>query len=321
VLASASVVSGTPLDPHSPQARAIADLFNDTLIVCAVIFAIVTVLVTYAVYRFRDRKSPAPVQTEGNTRFEVAWTIAPALVLVGIFSLTVRAVNGSDPPADREPDITVIAHQWWWEVQYKSGAVAANEIHIPAGKPLVVAIKTADVVHDFWVPDLARKIDAVPGRTSTIWIQADAPGEYLGACAEYCGAQHAWMRILVVAQSEEEYQAWESHTREVAPMPTATDATAGAILFEQMTCVKCHNISQSPVLWRPGQKDAPHAGPDLTHIASRTTLGAGVMQNTPAELARWLKDPQDVKEGSHMPNVQLTDEQIADFVAYFETLK
>ncbi len=314
MLASAFVVSGTPLAPHSPQARAIADLFNDTLIVCAVIFVIVTVLVTYAVYRFRDKKSAPPVQTEGNTRFEVMWTIAPALVLVGIFSLTVRAMNGSDPAADREPDLTVIAHQWWWEVRYKSGAVTANEIHIPTGKALVVAIKTADVVHDFWVPDLARKIDAVPGRTSTIWMQADEAGEYLGACAEYCGAQHAWMRILVVAQPEAEFAAWEQHALERAPEPVTDESVRGAHLFTQMTCVRCHTIT--------GNGDvAALAGPDLTHLASRTTLGAGVMKNSPSELSRWLKDPQDVKEGSHMPNVQLSEAQIADFVAYFETLK
>jgi cytochrome c oxidase subunit 2 len=304
---------GTPLDPHSPQARAIADLFDDTLIVCAVIFTIVAVLVTYAVYRFRDRASPAPVQIEGHTRFEIAWTIAPALVLVGIFFLTVRAVNGSDPVADREPDLTVIAHQWWWEIRYKSGAVTANEIHIPTGKPLLVSVKSADVIHDFWVPDLARKIDAVPGRTSTIWMQADAPGNYLGTCAEYCGSQHAWMRILVVAQSEQEFGAWEHQTLERAPVPSADDAARGAKLFTQMTCVKCHAIA--------GNGEGGQAGPDLTHIQSRSTLGAGVMQNTPSELARWLKDPQDVKPASHMPNVQLSDAQIADFVAYFETLQ
>jgi cytochrome c oxidase subunit 2 len=307
------VVSGTPLAPHSPQARAIADLFNDTLIVCAVIFAIVAVLITYAIYRFRDKKGRAAVQTEGNKRLEIGWTIAPALVLVGIFSLTVRAVNGSDPPADREPDITIIGHQWWWEVRYKSGAVTANEIHIPTGSALVVAIKTADVVHDFWVPDLARKIDAVPGRTSTIWMQADEPGEYLGACAEYCGGQHAWMRILVQAQPPAAYAAWEKHLLDHAPEAASAEAERGSRLFRQMTCVQCHSIT--------GNGEGAVAGPDLTHLAGRVTLGAGVIKNTPTDLAHWLKDPQGVKPESHMPNVQLTDGQVADFVAYFETLQ
>jgi cytochrome c oxidase subunit 2 len=170
------------------------------------------------------------------------------------------------------------------------------------------------VVHDFWVPDLARKIDAVPGQTSTIWMQAEAPGDYLGACAEYCGAQHAWMRILVVAQPQADFDVWEHHLFDKAPAPAEDDAARGAHLFAQMTCTRCHAISGN------GEGTAV-AGPDLTHLAGRATLGAGVMKNNPSELARWLKDPQDVKQGSHMPNVQLSDAQIADFVAYFETLQ
>jgi cytochrome c oxidase subunit 2 len=307
------VLLATPLSPASPQAQAIAELFNDTLVVCAVIFSIVAGLVAFAVVRFRDRGGKPPKQTEGHTRLEIGWTIVPVLILIGLFGLTARAMDRSDPPPDREPDLTVIAHQWWWEVHYKSGAVTANEIHIPAGKALVVAIESADVAHDFWVPDLARKIDAIPGRTSTIWLQANAPGTYIGACAEYCGPQHAWMRILVIADSADDFSAWEQRTLQPAPNPKADDAVRGANQFMQMTCVKCHAIH--------GNGEGAHAGPDLTHLADRTTLGAGVMKNTPSELARWLKNPQDIKEGSHMPNVQLSDAQIADFVAYFETLK
>ena len=389
VLGSRAWSMGTPLDPRSPQARAIADLFSDTLIVCAVIFAIVTVMITLAILRFRDRsaapshgapeagavKDPGPPQIEGNTRLEIGWTIAPVLVLIGIFALTVRAMNGSDPPADRAPDITIIGHQWWWEVRYKSGVVTANEIHIPAGKALVVAVESADVIHDFWVPDLARKIDAIPGRTSTIWLEADAPGNYVGACAEYCGVQHAWMRILVIADTPENYANWETRNLAPSPAPAAPavpkssatlalalvpaspagasaagsssatsatsapspvagaalatgDASQGAQLFNHMTCVECHAINGNGSAQTVTNVDSgvnnvvgAKAGPDLTHLASRATLGAGVMRNSPTELARWLKDPQAVKEGCHMPNVQLSDSQIADFVSYLETLQ
>jgi cytochrome c oxidase subunit 2 len=318
MLGSVAVGLGTPLDPRSPQTRAIADLFNDTLIVCGVIFAIVTIAVTMAVMRFRDKGKDdkrKPAQIEGHSRLEIAWTIAPLLVLVGIFYLTVKAMEGSDPdpPAGREPDLTVIAHQWWWEVRYKSGAITANEIHIPVGKPLVVRIESADVVHDFWVPDLARKIDAVPGRTSSIWMQADKPGQYLGACAEYCGSQHAWMRILVFAETPEAWAEWEQNTLD-PPLPPETEGAArGARRFREMTCVRCHSIT--------GNGEGARAAPDLTHLASRKTLGAGVMKNTPDELARWLRDPQGVKQGSHMPDVQLSDQDVKDFVEYFETLK
>ena len=311
----ATVGPGATFDPRSPQARAIADLFGDTLLVCAVIFAIVVVLVGYALLRFRDRggNGAAPLQNEGNTRLEIAWTVGPLLVLVAIFALSVRAMSASDPPADRAPDVVIVAHQWWWEVKYKSGAVTANEIHIPTGKPLVVGIESADVVHDFWVPELARKIDAVPGRSASIWMQADMPGTYLGSCSEYCGAQHAWMRIVVVAESPQDFAAWETRTLAPAVVPTDDAAARGAQAFTAMTCVKCHAIA--------GNGDGARTGPDLTHLADRHSLGAGVLKNTPTDLALWLKHPQQVKEGSHMPDVQLSDAQVADFVAYFGTLR
>jgi cytochrome c oxidase subunit 2 len=318
------VGAGTTLEPRSPQARAIADLFGETLILCGVIFALVTVLIGVALVRFRDREGKAPSQTEGNTRLEIAWTAAPLLVLVGLFGLTIWTMSASDPPADREPDLVVVAHQWWWEVRYRSGAVTANEIHIPAGKALVVGIESADVIHSFWVPELARKIDAVPGRSNSIWLEADAPGTYLGACAEYCGAQHAWMRIVVVAQSAEDFAAWEKHTLAPAPSSTNDAAVRGAQAFRTMTCVNCHTITGNADAGSPPSGPEllqARAGPDLTHLADRKSLGAGVMKNTPAELTLWLKNPQQVKQGIHMPDMRLSDAQVADFVAYFETLK
>lgn len=304
------MISGT-WAPRSPQALAIDDLFGDTLLLCGAIFALVAILVVYAIFKFRDDGKRKAAQTEGNTKLEIGWTIAPVLVLIFLLGLTVRAMNGSDPPADREPDVVITAHQWWWSARYKSGAIAANEIHIPVGKPLVIGIESADVVHDFWVPELARKIDAIPGRSVSIWMQADAPGTYVGACAEYCGVQHAWMRITVVAESEKDFAAWEKHTLEPAPEPVAEDAARGAHLFTTMTCVKCHAIGP----------DGSAVAPDLTHLASRSTLGAGVLSNTPADLAKWLKHPGDVKPGCHMPDAQLSDQDTSDFVAYFETLK
>jgi cytochrome c oxidase subunit 2 len=307
------MTTATLLDPRSPQARAIADLFGDTLVLSLVIFIIVASALTYAIVRFRDRGGDAPAQVEGNKRLEIAWTAAPALVLVAIFAATVRAMDRSDPPPDREPDFTVIAHQWWWEVRYASGVVTANEIHVPTGKSLVVGIESADVIHDFWVPELARKIDATPGRHVSIWLSADAPGTYVGACAEYCGVQHAWMRIQVVAEAPEAYAAWEKKmlTPPRPPSPGAEDR--GARLFKEMTCVKCHDIA--------GNGEGAKAGPDLTHLADRKTLGAGVLRNDAENLARWLEHPQEVKQGSHMPDVLLKKDQVADFVAYFGALQ
>jgi cytochrome c oxidase subunit 2 len=307
---------GTTLNPSSPYARAIDVLFDETLVLSAVIFALVAVLIGFAVLRFRARGDRVPSQSEGNRAAGIAWTAVPLVVVIGLFASTVHTMHVSDPPADREPDLVVIAHQWWWEVKYRSGAVTANEIHIPAGKALIVGVESADVIHDFWVPELARKIDAVPGQKVSIWLQADAPGTYLGSCGEYCGAQHAWMRIIVVAQSAEDFAAWEKHTLTPAPAPASDDTARGAKVFRTMTCVKCHAITGTG-----GEVARAHAGPDLTHLADRTSLGAGVMKNTPADLTLWMKHPQEVKQGSHMPDEHLSDAQVADLVAYFGTLR
>jgi cytochrome c oxidase subunit 2 len=300
----------------SPQARAIDDLFQGSFLICGAIFVVVTALVLYAVIRFKKRGDDEPKQVEGHTRLEIAWTLVPVLILVALFALTTRAMNGSDPPAKPgEADLTVIGHQWWWEVRYKSGAVTANEIHIPTGRPLRVKFQSADVVHDFWVPDLARKIDVIPGADTSIEMQADDAGTFLGACAEYCGDQHAWMRILVVAEPPEVFAEWERRQLESAPAPATESAERGKQVFETRTCVGCHALSP-----RPGVA-SPSAAPDLTHVGSRSTLGAGVIPKSPADMAEWLRHPQVVKTGSHMPDVRLTDGEITDLTAYLEGLK
>lgn len=305
---------GSPFDAHSPEAQAISSLFVKTLLICSVIGVVVAALVAWCVIKFRAKEgAKEPAQVHGSTRLEIAWTIVPFLIVVWIFVLTVQAAGASDPPADRTPDLVIIGHQWWWEVRYPNGAITANEIHIPTGKKLLVRVESADVVHDFWVPQLARKIDAVPGHPSTIWMSADAPGTYLGACAEYCGMEHAWMRIVVEAQNQGDFDAWAEHQLDAAPAPTTTQQSNGLTLFTQKTCIQCHAVTGLPVLAR--------VAPDLTHLAARKTIGAGVVLNTPTELGRWLQHPQQIKPGSHMPDLQLTDAEVADFVAWFETLR
>ena len=313
---------GSPFDGHSPAARAIAQLFTQTLIVCGIVLAIVTGLVAYCIVKFRAKDgAKEPVQTHGHTRLEIAWTMAPFLIVLGLFFLTARTMAAADPPEGRAPDLTVIAHQWWWEARYPSlapgqaGVVTANEIHLPVSKQVLVELQSADVIHDFWVPTLARKIDAIPGRPNHFWISADAPGTYDGTCAEYCGAEHAWMRIRVVVQTETDFDAWQKHERSPAlPVPGAdASATRGAKLFNDLACVKCHAIT--------GASEDARVGPDLTHLAGRSTLAAGRFDNTPANLTAWLEDPQMLKPGSHMPSLKLTGAQAADLVTYFGTLK
>ena len=304
----------SPLGGQSPQATAIGNLFGAALIICAVIFALVVGVIVIALIRYRHRADRQPSVVDGNRALEVAWTVVPLLILIWLFARTAGTMRAADPPADRAPDIVVVAHQWWWEFQYPgSGAVTANELHIPIGRPLLLAIESSDVVHDFWVPELARKLDAVPGRRGNIWMQAEAPGRYLGTCSEYCGAQHAWMRLLVVAHAPEEFAAWEREQAKGAAPPTSNLGLEGVQLFQQKSCASCHAIR--------GTVDVARVAPDLTHLATRETLGAGVITNTPENLRRWLEHPQAIKAGSHMPEVRLTAPELDAVVAYFETLK
>jgi cytochrome c oxidase subunit 2 len=176
-----------------------------------------------------------------------------------------------------------------------------------------VRLESTDVLHEFWVPELARKITAVPGHPNNIWLQADQPGTYLGVCSEFCGTEHAWMHFLIVAEPEAQFDAWKKAQLQPAATPAGGSAANGLALFQQTSCVSCHAIN--------GTVAAARVGPDLTHFASRRQLGAGIADNTPANLRRWLSDPQRVKPGVKMPDFKLTDTQVTQLVDYFETLK
>jgi len=197
--------------PASPQAHALSALFIGVLIVLFAIFLLVTGLVTFMIVRFRDRPgAPEASQTFGWTALEIIWTLIPFGILAVFSVFMMFADHTADPPIPdgRKPDLQIIGHQWWWEINYlASGAVAANEVHIPIGKPILIDLRSADVIHDFWAPELGRKIDAVPGHPNTLWIEADTPGTYLGTCAEFCGVEHAWMRFRVIAQTDADFNA------------------------------------------------------------------------------------------------------------------
>ncbi len=301
----------SPLDPFSPQAQAISALFWFVMVVAGVILLVVTGLVVYIVIRFRHREGRAPSTREGNTALEITWTAIPLLIVGAIFVLTVRTMHTVQPPAgDRTPDVRVVAHQWWWEVHYPSGVTTANEIHVPVGRTLLFRLTSADVVHDFWVPQLARKMDAIPGHPNDFWMKVEKPGVYHGTCAEYCGVGHALMRILVVAQTPKEFEAWEQAQLTPHPPPATAEARQGRQLLEQLTCANCHTVR--------GSSASGRVGPDLTHLADRRTLASGAAENTHDQLTQWLKDPNSIKPGSHMPNLQLSDARVKALVAYLE---
>jgi cytochrome c oxidase subunit 2 len=304
------------LNPASPLAAAITKLFVAVLLVLGFIFALVAVLVVVAIVRYGRRPADElPNQIFGSDRLEIVWTAVPIFLLAVIFVFTVRVMHAANPsPASRAPDLLVVGHQWWWEVNYlKSGVVTANELHLPVGQRVLIRLESADVIHDFWVPRLGRKLDAVPGHPGYLWLEADRPGVYLGACAEFCGAEHAWMRFEVVAQPQAEFAAWQQAQLAVAPTPKSGKALAGMKLFAARTCVNCHRLA--------GTAADQRVGPDLTHLASRRMLAGGAVVNTPATLAQWLKNPDSIKPGSHMPNFQLSDAEVAELVAYLEGAK
>jgi len=232
------------LDPQSPQARAIYDLGIVSTIVFVLIFVVVAGGIVYAIFRFRAREGePEPKQFAGSEKVEIIWTAIPFLIVVFLFVLTLRGMNRADPPPAPSPDLVVTGHQFWWEAQYPaSGAVTANEIHIPVGKPLSVRLDSKDVLHEFWVPELPRKMTTVPGQPNHIWLQADKPGVYIGTCSEFCGTQHAWMRILVVANEPSKFEEWQRAQLQPGQAPTSDAATKGLALFQTSTCINCHAI-------------------------------------------------------------------------------
>jgi len=308
--------TSSALDPQSPPARVIGGVGVISTIIFVLIFVIVTGAIVYALVRFRGRDGePDPKQVADNRKVEIIWTTIPFLIVAFLFGLTIHAMNLADPPPPPLPDLIVTGHQFWWQANYPaSGVVIANEIHIPAGKPLSVRLDSKDVLHEFWVPKLNRKLTTVPGQNNHLWLQADKPGEYLGTCSEFCGMQHAWMRIVVVAEEPAKFEEWQQAQLQPSQTPKSDAAVKGRALFQTSTCINCHAI-------RGVTGADAGVAPDLTHVASRKQLGAGILENTSANMRLWLKSPQHIKPGALMPDFTLTDEQLDQLAEYLSSLR
>ncbi len=323
--------SGPPsaLSSASPASAAITDLHNVVLVIAGAVFVIVEGLILTAAFRFRRRKGDAsePEQIHGNTRLEIAWTVAPALIVIAVFVLTIRAQRTIDASAYSDQPgvpltVEVIGHQWWWEFRYPDlgiltggqGIATAGELVIPVARPVNLKITSVDVIHSFWVPELAGKTDAINGVINQSWLKADRPGAYFGQCAELCGVSHGNMRFVVTAVSPAEFEAWATNQAKDAVEPADAPAQAGQEVFLNSAagCRGCHQIRGLPALGR--------IGPDLTHVASRPYIAGGILANTPHNLTRWLTNQRAVKPGSIM-NVELTQSEIDSLVAYLQTLK
>lgn len=289
------------------------------LAVAAVVFFGALGLLVLAWLRREKRGFPIIGESERfNTGLVVAFGMAiPLTVLSGVFvAANLVVMRDTEPPDPGSTAMTVVAvgHQWWWEVRYpKSGVVTANEIHIPAETRINLVARTADVIHSFWVPELNRKIDMIPGQRNRIELYADEPGTYRGQCSEFCGLQHANMAFEVVAEPRSGFEEWLRRESAPAAAPTGVEAQRGRQVFMASACSSCHTIS--------GTKARGVVGPDLTHIAGRAGLAAETIPNRHGYLNSWIRDPQSIKPGNKMPGLDLTDAEFEALVAYLSELR
>jgi cytochrome c oxidase subunit II len=312
----------TTLNPASAQARIIDRLGTSMFVTAAVVFLLVVMALLWAGFRQRERAEPLPDNPGRERSMRTAVLVATGATIAILFVFLIYDVSVgrtiTTNPGNDALQIRVTGHQWWWEVQYrdslpKNWVTTANEIHIPIGRPVAFELRSTDVIHSFWPPNLSPKRDQIPGDENSLWFQADSPGIYRGMCAEFCGHQHAKMAFLIVAEPPDEFAGWLARQRDTAATPTDALAQQGKGVFLASSCVMCHTIS--------GTSAGSRIGPDLTHLASRRTIGAGTLPNTRGNLAGWILDPQAIKPGVKMPPNQLSGPDLLALVAYLETLK
>ena len=306
------------LEPKSPQAKSVASLGWWLIGSCSFGLAFVTALLVLAWFRRRSMgEGREPGERAG---WIVVLALGMAVMVVGMCVVfvvgDVFVIRDTQAPAAASTDMTIraVGHQWYWEFDYPRARVTtAGELHIPVRTPVLADVTTADVIHSFWVPELNRKIDAIPGQRNAIELYADTPGTYHGECLQYCGLQHAHMDFIVVAQPLAAFQAWLAHERKPAAQPSGGVARRGERVFLNGSCSSCHTID--------GTSAHGYIGPNLTHVGSRSTLGSGVIPNTPQELAAWITSNQSIKPGNQMPDVPLPRSQLRALVTYLESLK
>ncbi len=303
---------------HSPQAHDIALLWWWMLAAAVIVFlgAVAMLIVAYLRRGIAGLPFVGEREPVAQGMVLVFGIAVPVIALLALFSVSdVYLVGETSPPAPGSTKMTidVIGHQWWWEVRYPgSAAVTANEIHIPARTRVNVVATTADVIHSFWVPGLNRKIDMVPGRRNRVLLYASSPGVYRGQCSQFCGLQHAHMSMYVFAQRPAAFRAWLANMAAPARAPSSSAELAGRAQFMADQCSSCHMIR--------GTTAAGLIGPDLTHLATRSTLASVEIPNRPAWLASWIHNPQAIKPGDRMPDLGLSSGQVDSLVAYLDSL-
>lgn len=319
IIAAAAGCSGnqSALDPQGAPAIHVEHLIIGITIVCAVVWLLVMIVLGWAL--LRKRSGDTSQSRERTLTMTVASAVAATVIIIaGLTVASFYTTRSIGLPENAALTITVRGQQWWWQVIYADADPAlsfqtANEIHIPVGQDVRLQLESADVVHSFWVPSLAGKQDLVPGRSNSLLLRAERPGIYRGQCAEFCGLQHTHMAMMIVADEPADYQRWAAAQRENGAIPTDPDPVAGKIAFLAKLCAACHTVRGTPATGT--------TGPDLTHIGSRQTIAAGLLETTRGSLAAWIADPQTLKPGNNMPMVPLTSVELRDISAYMESLK
>lgn len=309
--------------PESTNAQIIYNLTIIIFAIAAIVFVGVEGTLLYFMFRYRRKGAVTglPNQIEGNTKIEIAWTVLPAIVLAIVFFFSTKALfqlsylpNSQNTSAGADPiHVRVIGHQWWWEFDYPDLKIVTSDVmHVPVNTVINIDVESVDVIHSYWVPQLNGKMDAIPGHDNKTWFEASTPGIYHGQCAEYCGNQHAGMRMEIIAESPEQFQAWVKQQQSTPAAPSGL-AAQGQQTFLNGACIGCHTID--------GTKAQGKVGPNLTHFGSREYFSGAILTNTPENVAKWLQDPQALKPGNLMPNLHLSQDQINALVAYLESLK
>ena len=314
------------INPAGPQAENLSRLWWLMFIVCSVVFVLVMIALLAALRKRVPESDTAPVlepsaEQERRKRNVVISAVTITVIILFVFliasfsagrSMTAELANKNGL------SIELTGHQWWWEVRYQDVDASnifttANEIHIPVGIPVMFSLKATDVIHSFWVPNLSGKKDLIPGKINTIWLQADKPGVYRGQCAEYCGLQHAKMALWVVAEPQEQFNAWRQGQTQTSMPPVSDTQKRGQQVFLTSTCVMCHAINGTPA--------GSNIGPNLTHVATRNMIGAATMTNTRDHLAQWIRDSQVVKPGNRMPQHNFNEADLQALLDYLQNLK
>ena len=316
------------INPAGPQADNLSRLWWLMFIVCSIVFVLVMIALLLAVRKrtLEPQLSSAPMldppqDQERSRRNVVISAVTITIIILFVFliaSFSAGKSMTSELANKNGMTIEVTGHQWWWEVRYQDSDASnifttANEIHIPVGVPVTFSLEASDVIHSFWVPNLAGKKDLIPGKINTIWLQADKPGVYRGQCAEYCGLQHAQMALWVVADPQEQFNAWRQNQNQTSITPSSDSQKRGQQVFLSSTCVMCHTINGTPA--------GSNIGPNLTHVGSRNMIGAATLSNTREHMAQWIKDSQAVKPGNRMPQHNLSEADLQALVDYLQSLK